>query len=93
MEIVDDREVAEQRGFGLLIDRRDLHAQPIWERPAVRLPAPAVPEESHGRFAPPEPFDPELMPEARLIEHALGIERLPPEDRASLQHHLTGSGD
>jgi hypothetical protein len=89
LEIVDDREVAEQRGLGLLIDRRDLHARPIWQPPQPLAPTPAVPAEVRGRFAPPEPFDPELMPEARLIEHALGIERLPPEDRAPLEHHLT----
>jgi len=88
MEIVDDREVAEQRGFGLLIDHRNLEARPVWERTETPPPA-AAPGEVRGRFAPPEPFDPELMPEARLIEHALGIERLSPEDRAPLEHHLT----
>jgi hypothetical protein len=37
----------------------------------------------------PETFDPELMPEARLLEHALSIENIPPEERGTLEHHLT----
>ena len=89
MEIVDDREVAEQRGFGLLIDHRNLEARPVWERSEVPPAAAAPSQAGRSRFTPPEPFDPELMPEARLIEHALGIERLPLEDRAPLEHHLT----
>jgi hypothetical protein len=90
MEIVDDREVAEQRGFGLLIDRRNLQARPIWEQTDGQASIQTVAGQTPpARFAPPEPFDPELMPEARLVEHALSIERLPAEDRARLEHHLT----
>jgi hypothetical protein len=90
MEIVDDREVVEQRGFGLLIDRHNVQARPIWERPEAQAPVSPVAEEgARARFVPPEPFDPELMPEDRLLEHALSIERLPADDRARLEHHLT----
>ena len=90
MEIVDDREVAEQRGFGLLVDRRNLQARPVWERPEAPPPASAAVDEGlRAHFVPPEPFDPELMPEDRLVEHALSIERLPTDDRARLEHHLT----
>ncbi|HMK09571.1 MAG TPA: PEP/pyruvate-binding domain-containing protein [Anaerolineales bacterium] len=88
MEIVDDRDVAEQRGFGLLVDRGNLQARAVWERRQAPAPA-AASEAARRRFAPPEPFDPELMPEGRLLDHALGLERLPPEDRAPLEHHLT----
>jgi hypothetical protein len=37
----------------------------------------------------PETFDPELIPEGRLLEHALSIERIPPSERGALEHHLT----
>jgi hypothetical protein len=91
LEMVDDRDVAERRGFGLLVQRLDLHAEPIWPAPgagpspASETPAPT----ERGRFGLPESFDPELIPESRLIDHALTIERLPAEDRSALEHHLT----
>lgn len=91
IEMVDDRDAREQRGFGLLINHPYLHAERVWNRPGE--PQPATVEEAaiadRARFAMPDTFDPELIPESRLIDHALKIERLPPQDRAALEHHLT----
>ena len=89
MEIVDDRDVAERRGFGLLIDHRQLSALPVWERAGLASPPEQAEAAARARFALPEPFDPDLIPESRLIDHALSIERLPAQDREALEHHLT----
>jgi hypothetical protein len=89
MEVVDDRDVAERRGFGLLVDHRQLSAVPVWERSGLPTPAQEAEASGQSRFVLPEPFDPDLIPESRLIDHALSIERLPAQDRAALEHHLT----
>jgi hypothetical protein len=91
IEMVDDREVAERRGLGFLVERMRLEARLVWERaapPPPPLESEAAAQERRG-YALPESFDPEILPESRLIEHALGLERLPPSDRAALEHHLT----
>ena len=64
---------------------------PVWEREGrVDLSIPVAEQESvPAQFNIPELFDPELMPEPRLLEHALSIERIPPENRTNLEHHLT----
>lgn len=92
MLMIDDRDVREHRGLGLLADYRILRARPVWQRPEHPEPPPppktaASPSRPHPIL--PETFDPDLIPESRLIEHALAIERMPPEDRAELEHRLT----
>jgi hypothetical protein len=91
MEVVDDQDVQERRGLGLLVDRPSLRADLVWRRPAEPEAAVAEPEglASPGRYVLPDSFDPDIIPESRLIDHALMIERLPPRDRATLDHHLT----
>jgi hypothetical protein len=88
MEMVDDRDVRKRRGFGLFVNNPSLRAQLIWSRTPQPKPAPAAPEPTRGPYQLPEWFDPEFIPEARLIDHALTIERLPPQDRVPLEHHL-----
>ena len=91
IEMVGDRDVGERRGAGLFIESRLLASRPVWSRSgdADRTLAREEAQPRQPPFALPEAFDPELIPEARLIEHALTIERLPPEDRDVLEHHLT----
>lgn len=91
MEMADDRDVRERRGFGLLVDNSNLRAQLIWSRTVQPEPVHVAEaaEPSRTRYQLPDWFDPEFIPESRLIDHALTIERLPPEDRAPLEHHLT----
>jgi hypothetical protein len=90
MEMVSDREVNEKRGLGLLMDNSCLRAHLAWKR--SDQPKPTPPEEvlESGRVHIEllESFDPELIPEERLIHHALTIERLSPEDQKALGHHL-----
>jgi len=90
MEMVDDRDVREQRGLGLLVDNPNLRAQLIWSRTSQPQPVPvsATSEPTRSPYQLPDWFDPELIPEARLIDHALTIEQLPPQDRLTLKHHL-----
>jgi hypothetical protein len=91
LEIVDSTDVEQSRGFGLLVNAPHLHSHSVWSRSAETEPAPDREADipSRVRFLLPESFDPELIPEARLLEHALSIERLGPEDRQGLEHHLT----
>jgi hypothetical protein len=91
IELVDDRDISERRGAGLMIQHRRLHSRPVWEATgaADRAMFEVHTEPQLQRFVLPESFDPELIPEDRLIEHALTIERLPPENRELLEHHLT----
>lgn len=89
IELVDDRNVQGRRGFGLLVDSSYLHVQCVWNRAPRPVPAGEQAARAQPSYALPDQFDPELIPESRLIDHALTIERLAPEDRKELQHHLT----
>jgi hypothetical protein len=91
MHVVDDRDVHEGRGIALLVKAPVLQAKRVWEQPEKleEYTATEVTEPSRVRYALPDSFDPDLIPEARLIEHALSIERLDPKERAPLEHHLT----
>jgi hypothetical protein len=91
IELVDDRDVSERRGAGLFIQHRRLDSRPVWDMTgaADRISVEEKPEPQLQRFVLPDSFDPELIPEDRLIEHALTIERLPKESRDLLEHHLT----
>ena len=42
-----------------------------------------------GQVILPEVFDPELIPEGRLLEHARSMEDIPLQERGKLEHHLT----
>jgi hypothetical protein len=91
IEFIEDREVFEKRGFGMVPGAPYLAAQQIWKRdsqpdPFISIP---TPEPLRVQFSLPESFDPELIPEARLIEHALSIEMIPEKDRKEFEPHLT----
>ena len=90
MEVVDDRDVRERRGLGLLIANPNLQAQVVFNRSESPepVPIPEIPASGGIDYQLPGWLDPELIPEERLIEHALTIERLPPADRLPLEHHL-----
>ncbi len=88
---VDDQEVNQGRGYGLLVKNAYVHSKPTWQRTKTSEPqsheeAPPIPRVS---FDIPDSFDPELIPESRLIEHAFSIERIPPEHRTEMEPHLT----
>jgi hypothetical protein len=90
VKVVLDQEVQERRGLGLLAGTVDLRSEPVWTRSTpIELPASEIADHEHVKFILPEYFDPELIPEGRLLEHALSIENIPPEERGALEHHLT----
>ncbi len=90
IEMVDDRDVQERRGFGLLIDSAHLRSKPIWIPTQHAEPDSALEDDEPARvqYELPDSFAPELIPESRLIDHALLIEKMPEEDRTALEHHL-----
>jgi hypothetical protein len=91
LQMVDDRDVREKRGFGLLVDSRYLVVEPVWQRlkePGQVASAPAS-EVERVQFALPDSFEPELIPESRLLDHAYAIESIPAGERGNLEHHLT----
>jgi hypothetical protein len=91
LQMVDDRDVREKRGFGVLVDSQYLEVKAVWQRPERTVPAAveAAPEAGRVQFTLPDSFDPELIPESRLIDHAFAIESIPVGERADLEHHLT----
>jgi hypothetical protein len=90
IEVVSENDVQERRGVGLLIEFANIRSKQVWQRPTQPgLPVPEIiPAPSRVGVPFPESFDPELIPESRLLEHALAIEKTPPADRAVLAHHL-----
>ncbi|OGO31462.1 MAG: hypothetical protein A2136_10295 [Chloroflexi bacterium RBG_16_54_11] len=84
-----DNDVQEGRGLGLLIRSSGVRSIPIWDRSIP--PASLVSDAGTPRVQVtlPETFDPELIPESRLLEHALSIESVPAQERGALEHHLT----
>jgi hypothetical protein len=91
VDMVDDLDVQEKRGFGLFVQTGHLRCEQIWSRADSDQHTASVVaiEKVRSRYDLPETFDPDLIPESRLIEHARTIERLPLEDRETLEYHLT----
>lgn len=87
--LVSDHDVQEGQGLGLLIRAAGIRSIPVWNRAIQPAPSVGESESKHVQMILPENFDPELMPVGRLIEHALSIENIPPQERGALEHHLT----
>jgi hypothetical protein len=87
--LVSDHDVQEGRGLGLLIRAAGIRSIPVWKRPVQSATSGDERETERIQIITPEVFDPELMPVGRLIEHALSIENILPQDRGALEHHLT----
>jgi hypothetical protein len=89
--MVDDHDIRERRGLGLLVENAYLRSQRVWQRAsqAEQVSVEKIPEARRVKYSLPEMFDLDLIPESRLIEHAAAIENAPPQDRAALDYHLT----
>ncbi|MFN2195700.1 MAG: PEP/pyruvate-binding domain-containing protein, partial [Anaerolineales bacterium] len=90
--LIDDIDVAQRRGFGLVVENQTLQSRPVWQRldvPDLRTGEDVLPQAPGVTYSLPESFDPLLMPEPRLIEHAFAIERIPAEERTMMEPHLT----
>jgi Pyruvate phosphate dikinase, AMP/ATP-binding domain len=91
VKLVDDQDVENRLGYALFVHNTYIQSRPVWLRSGI-------PETRSFRVSPtlpaieselPASFDPELIPESRLIDHAFSIENIPPEDRVAMEPHLT----
>ena len=93
IKMVDDQDVNERRGYGLIVSSQLVRSTRVWRRDG---------KEGDDRFATEMPdevpetapewqasVDLELAPASRIINQALEIEKLPLEDRNSLEYYLT----
>ncbi len=89
--LVDDREVKEQKGMGVIVISEYLRSRRIWRRLDHHgLLKPEVEKEPERiTFGLPESFDPYSIPINRLIEHAAAIESIPADQQGTLAPHLT----
>jgi hypothetical protein len=91
IEIVDDAQVRSQRGYGLMVPNAYIHSKPIWEKAGLEeiRPVEEEPIAQSNEFVEYGRFDPEKVPEIRVLEHIKSIERIPAEDRVMMEPHLT----
>jgi hypothetical protein len=90
VQLVDDKEVAERRGYGVVVNSMYVLSTHVWTREDLAKPqAPVEPGVgAQGLREALTTFDPELAPENLLFERARAIENLPDHERAPLEHHL-----
>jgi hypothetical protein len=85
---VDDKDVNEKRGFGMVIDSMLVRSIPVWKRPEdnfIEISHEPRSKDIEKQLA---SFDPELAPETALFEQAYAIEKLPKEEFQYFEHHL-----
>lgn len=90
--MVDNQDVQEGRGYGVIASSELIHSSQVWPNPEqASRPAPQEPREStqDTLLELLTSFDPQFAPESRIIDHALAIEKVPPEQRGPLEYHLT----
>jgi hypothetical protein len=92
LKMVDDHDVEDQRGFGVVVESKVIRTQRVWPPLEVKEPE-RVPKPEE---IPHDPllelltsFDPELAPESRILDHAYAIDKMPPQSRGILEYHLT----
>jgi hypothetical protein len=89
IQMIDDRDVRENRGYGLLVNSRYVRSTQIWQREGGAARGAGVFARTTGELqALLAPFDPEFSPESGLFEQAAAIERLPAEERPAYEHRL-----
>ena len=91
IKIVNDALVQQQRGYGLMVPNAYVHSKPIWEKTGLEVirPVEEAPVAQSNDFVEYGRFDPERVPELRVLEHIKSIEKVPPEDRVMMEPHLT----
>lgn len=92
IKMVDDDDVQEGRGYGVIIRSELVRSNQIW--PHIQQPPRVVSWEPDQTTRDTllemlTSFDPSLAPENRILEHAFAIERIAPEERGPLEFHLT----
>ena len=94
--MVNDDDVANQRGVGVIADSQRIYSMQVWPYAAQSemQPENAVlyPDGLSDQISLLElltSFDPALAPERRIIHHAYAIEKVEPDQRGPLDYHLT----
>ncbi len=87
MQMVDDREVSEGRGYGLVVSQPFLRSMQVWKRPDLEKKV-EIGASGPNLGGIPTTLTLELTPESVLFEQAFGIEKLPPNERQMLEPHL-----
>lgn len=94
VKMVDDQDVDERRGYGLIVSSQLVRSTRVWRRDGK--------DDSFGSFVTETPVevpetapewqvsvDLELAPASRIIEQAMEIEKLPQQERTSFEFYLT----
>jgi hypothetical protein len=94
--MVNDDDVANQRGVGVIADSQQINSMQVWPHTEQ---AEIQPENADLYFDGMSDqisllellssFDPALAPERRVIHHAYAIEKVEPDQRGPLDYHLT----
>ena len=89
MQMVDDGDVHQGRGYGAIIQSTYVRSIQVWNRVEEQQPTGFfVPFESVQTQDQQVTFNPELAPEELLFEQAMAIERMPADERVLLDHRL-----
>ena len=85
IQMVDDKDVQELRGYGVVVNSTYIRSLRIW--PGPDQPADSTPEKP-GESEALALFDSEIAPEECLFKQAKAIEKLPERERAAWEHRL-----
>jgi hypothetical protein len=92
LKMVDNEEVHNQHGYAVIVNSERINSTQVWpqidQSPRNEVQEAAAPSQD-SLLELLTSFDPEFAPSERIINHALAIERTPPEQRGALEYHLT----
>ena len=90
LQLVDDEDVAEHRGYGVITDSMYMRSTRVWTRGEIFKPTAPMKPSLHGRDKPGAlaSIDLKRAPESALLDQAFAIERLPADERTSLEQRL-----
>ncbi len=86
VQLVDDEDVMERRGYGVIVDSMLMRTTQVWRR--YDLPKPDISTSKSLQTAPDQDIDLELAPESSLLEYALSLEGLATSEHDELTTHL-----
>ncbi|HMD87737.1 MAG TPA: PEP/pyruvate-binding domain-containing protein [Anaerolineaceae bacterium] len=90
IQMIEDRDVQENRGFGMLVNHMFVRTSQIWQREEAqsRVAVGSLDEEARRMQVLLASFEPEFSPENTLLEQAAAIEKLSEADRRPYEHRI-----
>ncbi len=90
VQMVDSKDILERRGYGVVVNSAYVRSTQVWVRPNLvdRISSGGIGLSENDQKGLLESADPELTPESVLFGRALGIEKLPTDERADLEYRL-----